>query len=160
MSPQGTPMPSSQQRPPLGASKPESNLALGTLAGIGAAIVGAGIWAAITALTSFQIGWMAIGVGFLVGFAVRLVGKGTEPVFGVVGALLALVGCALGNLLTYAWFIAADQGIPYGEFLSSMNVTLMADIMVATFAAMDLLFYGIAAYCGFRYSFAPAGSAS
>ena len=55
------------------AAPAASNLPPGVVAGLGAAIVGAAIWAAITAATDYQIGFMAIGVGFLAGFAVRLV---------------------------------------------------------------------------------------
>jgi hypothetical protein len=142
------------------ASTPStSNLPLGALAGLGAAIVGAAIWAAITAATEYQIGWMAIGVGFLVGFAVRFVGKGTEPTFGIVGAVLALLGCLLGNLLTFAWFAAEQTGLPFFTVLTS-DLGALIDFMSANFAAMDLLFYALAAYCGFRYAFVPAGSPS
>lgn len=137
-----------------------SNLPLGALAGLGAAIAGAAIWAAITAATEYQIGWMAIGVGFLVGFAVRLVGKGTEPTFGVAGAVLALLGCALGNLLTISWFVAQDAGDPFFSTLASLDFGIVIELMRATFAPMDLLFYAIAAYCGFRYAIVPAGAPS
>src|SRR5260221_13726610 len=60
------------------------------LGGIGggfiSAIIGAVIWAAVTVATGYQIGWMAVGVGFLVGVAVRKYGKGLTPMFGVIGA--------------------------------------------------------------------------
>ena len=36
----------------------------------------------------------------MVGLAVRKFGRGVDPVFGIAGAVLALVGCTLGNLLT------------------------------------------------------------
>ena len=101
------------------AAPAASNLPLGALAGLGAAIAGAAIWAAITAATEYQIGWMAIGVGFLVGFAVRVVGKGSEASFGVVGAVLALLGCLLGNLLTLAWFAAQQAPHTFPHFTGS-----------------------------------------
>ena len=51
--------------------KHEQSLPMGLMAGAGAALLGAIGWAVITALTKFQIGFMAVGVGFLVGTAVR-----------------------------------------------------------------------------------------
>ena len=67
------------------------------LAGLIAAGLGAYLWAVITIATGYQIGFMAIGVGVLVGSAVRGFGKGIEPVFGVIGTTLALLGCAAGS---------------------------------------------------------------
>jgi len=133
------------------------NLILGTVVGLLAALVGAGIWAAVTALTQYQIGFMAVGVGFLVGFAVRITGKGHEPIFGVVGAVLALLGCVVGNYLMGAWFFAANTGVPYSQLLLP-NISFVVEVLTATFTPMDLLFYAIAAYCGFRYSFVPAAA--
>src|SRR2546421_9964443 len=66
------------------------NLPMGFMAGLVAAAIGAGLWALISIITGFQIGWMAVGVGFLVGWAVRLAAKGTHRAFGIMGALLAL----------------------------------------------------------------------
>src|SRR5882672_10328355 len=85
---------------PAAAPKPArpvevtENLPMGFMAGLIAAAVGAGLWALVTILTGYQIGWMAVGVGFLVGWAVRAGGKGTHTVFGMMGAMLALGGCA------------------------------------------------------------------
>lgn len=131
----------------------QQNLAAGSLAGLVAALAGAGVWAVVTAVTEYQIGWMAIGVGFIVGLAVRTVGKGIEPVFGIVGAVLSLAGCLLGNYLTIVWFIAADEGVAFMEVLGSLGIAAVVEIMTIAFDPMDLFFYAIAIYFGFRYSF-------
>ena len=49
------------------------NLSVAVLAGAVAALVGAAVWAAITVATNWQIGFMAIGIGFLVGFYVAMI---------------------------------------------------------------------------------------
>src|SRR2546427_8061086 len=84
------------------------NLPMGFMAGLVAAAVGAGLWALVTIITGLQIGWMAVGVGFLVGWAVRVAGKGTHMAFGILGAALALGGCALRNLLAVVVMAARD----------------------------------------------------
>ena len=61
----------------------EQNLPVGAIAGALAAVGGAGIWALVTVMTEYQIGWMAIGIGFLVGISMRFSGKGIDPVFGI-----------------------------------------------------------------------------
>lgn len=131
----------------------EQNLVMGTLAGLIAATVGAAIWAAVTVLSNYQIGWIAIGIGFLVGFSMRAVGKGLDQIYGVVGAVLSLFGCALGNLLAVTYFISADQGIPFVEFLAQLDLDVAIELVATTFNPMDLLFYAIAAYFGYRYAF-------
>lgn len=82
------------------------NFFLGLLAGVVAAIISAGVWAAIALnaakLGVIPIGLMGIAVGFLVGMAVRFAGNGQGAVFGITGAVLALAGCVGGEMLTVA----------------------------------------------------------
>jgi hypothetical protein len=131
----------------------EQNLMMGGLTGLFAAMVGAGIWAAVTVATEYQIGWMAVGIGFLVGYAVRLAGKGIAPAFGAVSAALSLLGCAAGNLLTFTWFIASAEGLSFMEVATQLNVGIAIEILTSTFEAMDVLFYGLAAYFGYKTAF-------
>ena len=133
--------------------KDNQNLLFGMIGGIVAAAIGAAIWATLTAMTNFQIGWMAVGVGFLVGHAVRMCGKGIDKSFGMVGATLSLLGCIAGNLLTVCIAISRHQQIPFFDLLSRLNPEIVVDLMRATFNPMDLLFYGIAVYEGYRFSF-------
>ena len=65
---------------------PEKKPLVGALAGLVAAITGAIVWAILTVTTECQIGWMALGVGALVGFALRI-GNGGK-LFGIMGAFL------------------------------------------------------------------------
>lgn len=134
------------------------NLALGALGGLIAAAVGACIWAAITLVTGYQIGFMAIGVGFLVGMAVRYLGRGSSPAFGVVGAALALAGCLAGNLFTIIGFVIREQGISFSQALHVLEPSTAINALVETGGPIDLLFYGIAIYEGFRLSTVPAAA--
>jgi len=129
------------------------NLSLAVIGGFGAALVGAWVWALITYLTNFQIGWMAIGVGFLVGFTIRYLGKGIDKIFGIAGAFLALLGCVLGNLFTACIFIAKQQDIGIIDVLSYLDMDFIVEIMSITFSPMDVVFYAIAVYAGYKYSF-------
>ena len=133
--------------------KDNHNLLLGVIAGFIAALIGAGIWAGITIATDYQIGWMAVGVGFLVGYAVRYFGKGIDNIFGIMGATLSLFGCALGNLLTMCIILANQENLQLLEVISILNVEVIFSLMKETFHAMDLLFYGIAIYEGYTLSF-------
>ena len=130
------------------------NMTMGIVAGLVAAIAGAFLWAVVTVVTGYQIGWMAIGVGFLVGLAVRFLGKGISISFGIVGGACALLGCLLGNVMTLCGFIAAEEGVPAVQvFVTFVKEPMFAvELLQANFSPMDLLFYAIAVYAGFKYS--------
>jgi hypothetical protein len=134
-----------------GQPPPRQSLAFAIIAGIAAAIIGGIAWAVVTLTTEYQIGYMAVGVGFLVGFAVRL-GNGSTKIFGYVGAVLALLGCVLGNLFTLIGYHARAEKIDVLTALSSIDLSKVPEAMASTFNPMDLLFYGIAIYEGYRFS--------
>jgi hypothetical protein len=133
----------------------QQNLPMGLAAGFGAALVGAVLWAAVTALSGWQIGYMAIGVGFLVGFAIRNLGKGIDPLYGYLGAGFSLFGCVLGNLLMLCAAISKEYNTPLLEVTQSvlLNPSLIMSLLKDTFDVMDLLFYGLAVWAGYSYSF-------
>ena len=133
--------------------KEEQNLGLGLIGGLTGMLLGAALWAIITALTQYQIGYMAIGVGFMVGFGVRFLGKGFSQPFGFVGGALSLLGCLLGNLLSVLIFVSREFQISFVDLLLGLDFRLIVEIMRETFQLMDLLFYGIAVYAGYRYAF-------
>ncbi len=137
----------------LDVFRQEQNLVVGSMAGLVAAVSGAAVWAGVTVLTEYQIGWIAVGLGFLVGIAMRTMGKGIDQVFGVVGAMLALLGCVLGNVLTIAWYISAQTGASLLSVLTELDIELMIELITETFQVMDILFYGLALYFGYKYSF-------
>jgi hypothetical protein len=91
----------------------------------------------------------------LVGYAVKYFGNGLTNSFGIAGAAFALLGCVLGNL--FASFIALSQvenssvSIVLSAVLSSPGI--IVEIMKETFSPIDLLFYGIAIYEGYKLSF-------
>lgn len=132
-----------------------NNLVLGILAGAVAAAIGAAIWAAVTLASGWQIGWMAVGVGFLVGFAVRFAGEGSSMAFSVAGSLLSLLGCLAGNFFTGIGFVAKELDLGFFELLGQFNYGATGELLSATFSPMDLLFYGIAVYQGYKLSVVP-----
>ncbi|MCB1215698.1 MAG: hypothetical protein KDK66_09525 [Deltaproteobacteria bacterium] len=136
----------------------EENIVFGTLAGLIASLIGAGLWATITVLTQYQIGYMAIGVGLLVAFSIRKAGHGVTAKFGVIGALLALFGCILGNILGFTYFEAQGMEQEWLAFLQSLDLKTLMEIMEFHFHSMDLLFYAIALYEGFQLSWTRPGS--
>lgn len=136
------------------AGPTNQSFSLALIGGFAAAVAGAVIWALVTVATSYQIGWMAIGVGFLVGGSVRVLGRGSDRSFGCLGAALAVFGCLLGNLLSVCLVLAGQKGLSPLTVLAYVgsNPVMIPAAIVATFRSLDLLFYGIAIYEGYRFS--------
>ncbi len=137
----------------LDVLRSEQNLVNGIAAGLFSSVVGAGIWAGIAIMSEYQIGWIAVAIGFAVGYSVRLAGKGLDRIFGIVGGVLALAGCALGNLGIVIYYVALAEGVEFMEVLPILDPTIAFDLLASTFEIMDLLFYAIAAYFGYKYAF-------
>lgn len=135
--------------------KLEQNLPMGVMAGVASCLIGAILWAMITVVTEYQIGFMAIAVGFLVGFAVRYLGKGLDQVYGFIGGFFALLGCLLGNLFSIVGFAANELGMGYLEAFTSIDLAVIPEVMAETFSPIDLVFYAIAIYEGYKFAFRP-----
>jgi uncharacterized membrane protein YsdA (DUF1294 family) len=131
----------------------QQNLGLALAGGAIGAAVGAALWGIITAATNFQIGWEAVGVGFLVGFLVRKLGRGIDPIYGYIGAAFSLIGCLAGNLLAVMIAVSNHSGTPLGSIAARMSPQIAWDMIVADFSPIDLLFYGLGLYYGYRNSF-------
>jgi len=131
----------------------EQNLVGGAAAGLVAALAGAGMWAAVTVSTGYQIGFMAIAVGFLVGFAVRKVGRGIDKSFGLLGAALALLGCVTGNILTIVALVSQEYSMSPLKVLGDLGPAGSIEALFQTSNFMDAIFYGIAVYEGYKFSF-------
>ena len=84
----------------------------------------------------------------------RTLGKGHTNVFGVVGGGCALLGCLLGNLLSACGFIAADRGVSVVSITMKVlaSPSTAASLLQAASNGMDLLFYAIAVYEGYKLS--------
>jgi hypothetical protein len=86
-----------------------------------AATIGAVIWAIITRLTGYQIGFMAIGIGILVGVAVRVASDQDGMEIGLLGGALSLFGVVLGNLLAACAFIASNNSESFLQVLMEVS---------------------------------------
>jgi hypothetical protein len=130
----------------------QGSLLLGVIGGALAALLGAIAWALVTVLTGYRIGWVAIGVGFLVGICIRFFGKGHRTAFGILGALFAFLGCFFGNIFSIYGIYSNVFDVSIFEVMSKLSFGMVLELMKESFKVMDLLFYAIAIYEGFRFS--------
>jgi hypothetical protein len=75
---------------------------LAIAAGLVAAIVAGGIWAALVFVTNTEIGYVAWGVGLLVGFAMSRITARRTKSLAYAAAVLAIVGLVAGKAIIFA----------------------------------------------------------
>lgn len=131
----------------------QQRLLPGLFSGMIASALGAVLWATISILTGYQIGWLVIGIGLLVGMTIQLSGKGVDRIFGWMGAVLVLLGCGIGNIFAVCGLASRAESIPLLSLCASMTPGLAFKLTQQTFKIFDLLFYVLAIYAGYRCSF-------
>ena len=72
------------------------------IAGTAAALIGGVVWALIASSTGYEVGWIAWGIGALVGWAVARAAGGMAPDLAMPAATLAFLGVAVGKWLGFS----------------------------------------------------------
>ncbi|MET7655719.1 MULTISPECIES: hypothetical protein [unclassified Streptomyces] len=129
------------------AAPARNNLALGLVVAVVVALVTAGIYGGIVGATEYEIGYAAVGVGFLIGFAAGKIG-GTNPVLPVVSALLSLGAVYLGQLIGIAMIGADEVGVS-ATSLFTEHFDVLTKGWSETADPMTFLFLAIGAFAAF-----------
>ncbi|MDF6044343.1 hypothetical protein LRD69_19815 [Streptomyces sp. JH14] len=132
-----------------------NNVGLGLLAAVVAAVVAAGIYGAIIGATKHEIGYAAVGVGFVVGLAAGKVG-GRNPVLPVLSAVLALVSVYFGQLLGEAMIAAKELPVTVSELFFD-HFGLLNEAWKADAGPLSFVFIAIAAFAAFSGAKKAAG---
>jgi hypothetical protein len=117
--------------------KPGNQLILATVSGIAMAVICALFWTTVAFFAGPQLDYLAVGVGALVGLAVRFSGKGTTPVYGLVAMTLTLIGSVTGNILGV---IASGAHQHLDVFGVAQRVNL-ADVIMSILTQATLMTY-------------------
>jgi len=122
--------------------KLESNkIVLPVLGALLAAVVGGAAWAAIVALTDYELGIVAWAVGGLAGFAVaKLANKQITAVHQVIAVIASLIGILLGKYFTVGYlYTESISGIFQSEVM-----TIFQENLSSLFSTMDIVFTALA----------------
>jgi hypothetical protein len=123
----------------------------GLLAGLVAAVLATGLWYAVVAVSHYQLGIIAIVVGFLVGQGVVL-GAGRRGSIVLVGisVVLTLLALVISEYLIIAKFVGDSLAV--GESLELIQPpTIVLDVVAASVQAepLTLAFWAIALFQAF-----------
>jgi len=133
---------------PYAPPTPQRNtMVLGLLTAVAAALVAAGIYGVVIGTTKHEIGWAAVGVGFVIGLAAGRLG-GRNPVLPVFSAVLALGAVYLGQLIGEAMIGADELGVSFSKvFFDHFDV--VQEAWKADSDPLTFVFFAIAAFAAF-----------
>ncbi|MFI9060438.1 hypothetical protein ACIGQE_00985 [Streptomyces sp. NPDC053429] len=141
------PAPSSYTEVAAPAPARSGNVALGVVAALVAAVAAAGVYGAIIGVTKYQVGYAAVGVGALVGFAAGKLG-GRNPLLPVVSVLVSLAAIFAGQIFGIAMIGADELKVGVLDVLN-MGVSLLVDAWKEDAGPMTFLFLGIGGFVSF-----------
>ena len=96
------------------------------IGGVLASLAGGAAWAALVVISGYEIGFAAVGIGFLSGFGVVLFSRGgVGPLFQVIAALTSVLGVAAGKYGYYAYYLKQAVAEEYGMEVAA-NVKLFS----------------------------------
>lgn len=135
-----------------------SDLPVALLSGGAGAIVAAVAWAAIEVATEYRIGFVAVGVGWLVGQAVaKSVGPSRNQRLQLMASAWAVAGLVLARYAVFAHAVKQHldgMGMPVGYF----NPVILSEFQIALpelVTVFDILWVGLAISTAWR-ALAPA----
>jgi hypothetical protein len=121
--------------------------------GLVAAIVGGIVWALIVKASDYEVGFVAWGIGFLVGTAVVFATRGAKGrSLQLVAVALALVGILIGKYLSFA-LVVQDEAETFGESIGLFSgdmFDLFRENLDSVFGLFDLLWVGLAVASAWR----------
>ncbi len=121
------------------------------MAGLIVIVIFSIFWISLTTLFSQRFPWFTVVLGFMLGYAIRLTGKGVDWRFPTLAAALAIVGSLCANIIVAASVTADGFDTSTIQILSSVTsmtwpvffdeVLTIADAFFAVVAAGFAAFY-------------------
>lgn len=126
----------------------DGNILLGIIGGFVASIIAALLWGGLASIIRTEIGYMALGVGFLVGLGVKVLGRSSNLIFALIGALFSIIGCILGSILGILFLVSIESEMEIFEILKVLGISAIIDSYKESFSFMDIIFIILALLIG------------
>jgi hypothetical protein len=137
----------------LQAETENPNLILAVLAGLAAAVAGVLVWYGVVVITKYQLGFIAVGVGWLVAMAVVFgSGRMRGPALQAISIAITLVALVMSEYLIVRYALTeflAEQG--FTEVALFLPLGAMLELVVASIQEnlFTLIFWAIALWAAF-----------
>jgi hypothetical protein len=141
------PQPGAFAPAPAPVAPARNNLVVGLVAALGAAVLAAALYGVVIGATKHEIGYAAVGVGFVIGLAAGKAG-GRNPVLPIAAIVLALASVYFGQLVGEAMIGAKATGLSFTQvFFDHFSVVQKA--WKADSDPLTFLFFALAGFAAF-----------
>lgn len=118
-----------------------------------AAIAGAVVWGLLSVPAGQGAHPLAVAVGIMVGFSVRIRGNGQTMPYRIVGMFFTLIGSAVGAVLAAAALTAMEGGLGIEGITTILSdVNALPSVVQGHFGPVSLVSVALALYLAFRLS--------
>ncbi len=132
----------------------KANYSLSIILGLVFGIVGAAIWAIISKVTGYNLGIVAILIGFLISQGFVIAGRSTKVVMGIVAAIIAVISILIGNIILAFLFISEYVDMTFFEVVQNFDYgNYLFELLQDIHTPFDIVFYPIAMMTAFRRSY-------
>ena len=123
------------------------------IGGIAGVILSTTVWAIVVSVYKLELDIVAISVGFIVGYMVKILGRGVTPVYGIAGVIFTLAGCISGRIVSAIIVSNAEPLTSVLTRIIKLDSGTAVYYLESTFKSSDLIFYLIALIAGYYCSF-------
>lgn len=88
-----------------------------------------------------QLNLLALGVGGFIGFAISLFGKGKSHLLAIIGAILALISCVTGDVISLIAIYSFQNKVPFWMIVGNLDFASVVDILSQTTGFLSIMFY-------------------
>lgn len=131
------------------------SIGLGTVGGLLGALIGALIWSAIAIATDYEVGYVAVLVGWLCGFGARIISGTRGKPLQIIAVVSSLLGLIAAKYFIFAHFLgkamaAGEQAAAHVSYASSLMLSLFLDNVSVMLSPFDILWVVLAVATAWR----------
>jgi hypothetical protein len=116
-------------------------------------LLAASIWAFISYVGNAQIGYVAVGIGIIVGGTIKILCNPVGKSFAITAMIYSFIGVLLGNLWTIGLFATEGTGLSFFQLINGMDYGEAFKYHIENFDGYDIAFYGLSVGAAFRLSY-------
>src|SRR5690606_13217371 len=125
----------------------EQHFAAAVIAGAVATVLAAAAYGIIVAEWAFTYGFVAAGVGIVIGLAMQFLGRGISMKFAAVATVYTITGCVLGNLFRVIMELARASATSPIDVLRNNSLLVLAESSISYLSFLDFVYWFVAVFC-------------